>query len=354
MKTLLFTIEYPPFKGGVANYYGNLVDHWPEKDNIFVLNNNDNKLVKKWSFPKWLPACSALRKEIKKHKIDHIIVGHILPLGTIAYRFSLFRKTTYSVILHGMDFEYSQKSWRKRFLSKLILKNAKSIICVNSYTAYLVKKAVNNHEKIIVANPGAVKQPANTLAIKNIKEKYDLDNKITMLSVGRLVKRKGHDQIIKVMPEALKSVPGLHYYIAGDGPDRLYLENLAKDKQNITFLGKISDEDKLAWMESCDFFAMPSRNIDGDFEGFGIVYMEAAMAGKAVLAGESGGVKDAVQGGVTGILVDPQNSERIVNAIIKLAKEPETRNTLGKNALARAEKDFNWSDKIKKIYNAIN
>lgn len=354
MKTLLFTIEYPPFKGGVANYYGNLVDHWPEKENIFVLNNNDNQLIKKWAFPKWLPACRALKKEIEKNKIDHIIVGHILPLGTIAYYYTRFRKTTYSVVLHGMDFEYAQKSYRKRFISKLILKNAKNIICVNSYTAYLVKKIISDHDKIIVANPGIEQQAINEEAVKNIKNKYELENKVTMITVSRLVKRKGHDQIIKAMPEILKSVPNLHYYIIGDGPDRLYLEEKAQNFKNITFLGKISDEDRDAWMNACDFFAMPARNIEGDFEGFGIVYLEAARAKKAVIAGEAGGVKDAVQGGITGILVNPLNTEGITNAIIKLANEKDVRDTLGMNAFIRAEKDFRWEDKISKIHNAIN
>ncbi|MEK7097819.1 MAG: hypothetical protein AAB906_03165, partial [Patescibacteria group bacterium] len=71
MKILLFTLEYPPFWGGVANYYGNLVKNWPE--NISVLDNNDGKLIAGWlPFFRWLPLFFALSKAVKKEKIGHI------------------------------------------------------------------------------------------------------------------------------------------------------------------------------------------------------------------------------------------------------------------------------------------
>jgi phosphatidylinositol alpha-1,6-mannosyltransferase len=354
MKTLLFTIEYPPFKGGVANYYGNLVKYWPEADNIFVLDNNKNKLIKNFCFPKWLPACRQLKKTIKSRKIDHIIVGQVLPLGTIAYRVSLFSKVKYSIILHGMDFAFSQKTFRKRFLTKLILNKAEKIICANSYTANLLKETIKDPDKIVIVNPGISEKNIDHNLVKRIKDQYELEDKIVMFSLSRLVRRKGHDKIIKIMPELNQRIPNLRYFIAGEGPDRLYLEDLAKDNSNIKFLGKVNNEEKEAWLEVCDFFAMPSRNIEGDFEGFGIVYMEAAMHHKPSIAGESGGVKDAVQGGITGILINPENEEQIANAIIQLATKEDTRKTLGENAYQRAKKEFRWEDKIQKIFNAIN
>ncbi|MDP2754816.1 MAG: hypothetical protein Q8P40_10575, partial [Nitrospirota bacterium] len=76
MKVLLFTLEYPPFRGGVANYYGNLVKHYPKKDDIFVLHNNEGNLIKNWLLPKWLPAVWQLWRAVKKENIGHILVGH--------------------------------------------------------------------------------------------------------------------------------------------------------------------------------------------------------------------------------------------------------------------------------------
>ena len=354
MKTLIFTLEYPPFKGGIANYYENLVKFWPEHSEIFVLNNNENKLINKWLLPKWLPAFFALSHEISEKKIEHVIVGHILPLGTVTYLISRYKKISYSVVLHGMDFAFSQKSWRKKIMAKLILKNAKQIICSNSHVAYLVKNEISDQKKIIVANPGIEKQLVNESLVDDIRKKFNPENKTIMLSVSRLVKRKGYDKIIESMPAIIKHAPNLLYYIIGDGPDRKYLEEKATGMNNIFFLGKLNDEEKFAWLEVCDFFAMPSRDIEGDFEGFGIVYLEAAIAHKASLAGESGGVKDAVQGGITGILINPLDKRKITDAIIKLATEKETREMLGNNAFMRAEKDFRWPDKIGKIFKAIN
>jgi len=353
MKTLLFTIEYPPFKGGVANYYENLVKFWPEPDNISVLNNNEGKLLKKFIWPHWLPSFLALRREIKQKEIDHIIVGQLLPLGTVAWLLAKIYRKKYSVVLHGMDYAFAQKKWRKKILANLILKNSHTIICANSYVKYLVQKNLPKLTQIKIVNPGITTQSADQQIIQDLKQKYNLENKIIMLTISRLVKRKGQDQVIAAMPEINKHVPNLQYFIAGDGPDRIYLEEKAKDLKNVFFIGKISDEEKQAWLELCDFFTMPTRNIDGDFDGFGIVYLEAAMAHKPVIAGESGGVKDAVQGGITGILVNPLDTEKIANASIKLATEPETRKQLGDKAYERAQRDFRWEDKIKKIHSAI-
>lgn len=354
MKTLLFTLEYPPFKGGVANYYGNLVKFYPRPDELVVLDNNDNKLLRKWLFPRWYPACSALRKAIKKNKIKHVIVGNILPLGTIAMSNSIFRNIPYTVILHGMDFSFSQKTWRKRFLSKIILRRAKNIICANSYTADLVKKIVSNHDEIHVVNPGVNEVLGDQDRVEEIRKKYQLEDKRVMLTVGRLVKRKGQDMVLDCLPVVTKKVPNLVYVVAGDGPDKKYLEKKAEGQKNVLFLGKISEEDKQAWLALCDFFIMPSRNIKGDFEGFGIVYLEAAIHAKPVIGGQSGGVGDAVQNAVTGILVNPEDKDRLVDVITKLAIETDTRRLLGQNARERVVKNFRWEDKIEAIYKIVN
>lgn len=354
MKTLLFTIEYPPFKGGVANYYENLVSFWPEKDGIFVLNNNEGKLLKKFFWPHWLPSILALRREIKDKKIDHIIVGHLLPLGMVTYLLSKIYRKKYSVILHGMDFAFSQKKWRKKIITRIILNNAAQVICANSHVKYLVEKSLPKITNIKTANPGISEHPVDQQIVNDLIDKYDLNGKTIMLTISRLVKRKGQDKVIEALPEINKHVPNLKYFIAGDGPDRLYLEEKARGLNNVFFVGRISDEEKFAWLSLCDFFTMPTRDIDGDFDGFGIVYLEAAMAKKAVIAGESGGVKDAVQGGLTGILVNPLDTEKIANASIKLATEKQTRDQLGQNAYERAKRDFRWEDKIRKIFNAIN
>lgn len=366
MKTLLFTIEYPPFKGGVANVYGNLVKYWPrtalnasgeeESQFITVLHNNYQELVNPWSIPKWLPAVFRLKKRLKKDKIDHIIVGHILPLGTVAYYVSKLTKTPYTVFLHGMDFSYALKHPRKRKMAMKILMKAENIICANSYTSGLVKDFLKTeNEKIHIVNPGIEQEiPDVNERVREIRQKYSLDRKITLLSLGRLVKRKGFDMTIEAMKELSKTNNSVHYFLAGDGPDKKYIHDKAKGVANINFLGKIDDRDKWAWLKACDIFIMPSREETGDFEGFGVVYLEAGLAGKPVIAGDSGGVRDAVKGAITGILVDPEKIDRIAGSIILLAQDRALRVKLGEQARERILAEFNWEGQVKKVLKIIN
>ncbi len=363
-KTLLFTLEYPPFKGGVANYYDNIVKHWPNQGEISVLNNNDGKLINaRLPFLKWLPSVFELRGAVKKEKINHILVGHILPLGTVALLNKKLSGIPYSLILHGMDLTLALKSGRKRWLAKKILKNASNIICASSFTAGLAREVAGEKEagRVEVVNPGV----DNQLSIINyqlsieLKNKYNLSNKIILFSIGRLVKRKGFDKVIEAMPAILKEVPNLVYAIAGTGPDEEYLKSLFKNAPlikgdgGIIFLGKITDEEKWAWLDLCDIFTMPSRQIGDDFEGFGIVYLEASLFGKPIVAGRSGGVEDAVLDNETGILINPESTGEIANAIIKLSKDENLRKKLGETGKKRAEEEFNWGKQVKKIYDII-
>ena len=376
MKTLLFTLEYPPFKGGVANYYENIVKYWPDQKDISVLHNNNNNLIKNYLWPKWLSAIWQLWRTIKKQKIERVLVGHILPLGTVTYFVAKLTKIPYSVFLHGMDFTYALRSQRKKWLAKKILNNAKYIICGNSYTAELVKQFVGNkqEDKVGVVNPGIALTPLSaqagspspTISSRErgaiLKNKYNLQNKIVLFSIGRLVKRKGFDKVIEALPMVLKKTPNLVYVIAGAGPDEEYLKTSppapllirrGETGGRLIFLGKISDEEKWAWLNLCDIFVMPARNMDGDFEGFGIVYLEANLCNKPVIAGESGGVQDAVEDHVNGILVDPDNTEAIAEGILELALNQRLRQKLGEQGWRRAIERFNCERQARKIYNSV-
>ncbi|RLC37773.1 hypothetical protein DRH27_03525 [Candidatus Falkowbacteria bacterium] len=362
MNTLLFTLEYPPFKGGVANYYGNLVKNWPEPANIHVLNNENNKLIRRHIRPKWLLAIFVLWLDIYRKKINHILVGQVLPLGIVAYLVSKFTPVTYSLFFHGMDFNYALKTKRKKWITEKIIKKSSHIICASSYTAKLVKNFINSEmpEKIVVVNPGidpvalqalSLAEPKNK--IEELRLKHHLENKFILFTVGRLVKRKGQDMVIKAVNILNEKMPDLCYYIAGDGPDKDYLKDLAKNNSNIVFLGKITEEEKSAWLRVCGIFIMPSREIEGDFEGFGIVFLEAALAGKPVLAGRSGGIEDAVIDYETGILTDPGSVDDIAGGIVELKNSPMLRMELGENAIRRTVNEFSWNKQIIKIFSII-
>jgi len=361
MRTLLFTLEYPPFKGGVANYYGQVSRYWPIGETLLILDNNRGDLiVNRRAFLAWWPAIFTFGRKIKRSRINYVLVGQILPLGTIAWLWSWFRPFKYTVFLHGMDLAYALRGQRKRWLTKLILGRADKIIAANSYVAEKTREfQASLGDKIAIINPGigSGTPDVDPYDLRQIRKKYDLEDKIILFSLGRLVRRKGIDRTIKAitrLPENL--IQGVSYFIAGAGPKEDYLRGLvpAKFSKKIIFLGEISDEEKWAWLSLCDIFIMPSRDIKGDFEGFGIVYLEANLFSKPVIAGDSGGVRDAVVDGHNGLVINSEKTNEIKKAIVKLIENKELRLKLGRQGRERAIKKFNWEKQVQKIFNLIN
>ncbi|MFA5247848.1 MAG: glycosyltransferase family 4 protein [Patescibacteria group bacterium] len=402
MSYLLFTLEFPPQKGGVGKYYANLAKYWPD-GNFFVLADGQpqqddapnilrRKLLFKYIRPRWLLAlwqlyrlwgchsprtrgCGTLfAKFHSKNKVlhigfhspkgtmepptnKHVIVGQILPLGIATYFLSKIFKFKYSIILHGLDFSLSLK---KSKLTGKILNNAEKIICGNGYTASQVAK-FNRHlqDKISTVNPGIetvfIRHPQK---IKELKEKYSLNNKIVLFGLGRLVARKGFDKAIEAVAMISEKAPNLVLVIGGSGPEKENLEKKINSlpeeiKKKIILLGGISDKECWAWLELCDIFIMISRQIAGDYEGFGIVYLEAGLAGKPVIAGDSGGVRDAVFNGINGFLVNPENIESISEAILSLYENKSLRNELGAQGQRRVVETLTAKKQAEKIYNIL-
>jgi len=360
MKTLLFTMEYPPFRGGVANYYGNIAKYWPINESLIVLDNSKQELSSNQKLLSWLPAIFALNRKLDRSKIDYVLVGQILPLGTATLFASFFRPIKYGVFLHGMDFSWALKKFRKKWLSYLILRQADKILCANTYVLEkLTELWPLLAEKSQVFNPGIASgaPEADYKDINDLKNKYNLEGRTVLFSLGRLVKRKGFDKVIEalsIMPE--NKIQNLTYFIAGKGHREDYLKKLVPLRlaKKIIFLGALSDREKWAWLHLCDIFIMPSRDIAGDFEGFGIVYLEANLCGKPVIAGNSGGVKDAVIDGETGLMVNSDNLEAITDAINNLANDESWRKKLGETGRLRAINNFQWEKRASEIALFIN
>lgn len=356
MKILLITTEYPPFKGGVAHYYSHLIKYWPD-NNLTVLSNNNNELINpEAKILKWRKAFRELLRRARRKEFDYLLVGQILPLGLVAWPLSFLFNFRYAVFLHGLDFSLAVKGGRKRWLSRLILRRADSIISANSFVGRQAEEFIgHSKKKTIVINPGLGSVPtAETTTIDYLKKQYSLTDKKIVLSLGRLVRRKGFDYSL----QAFKKINNEDwiYVIVGKGPDEEYLKQTARElfgdnySQKIIFAGEASEAEKSAWMELFDIFLMPSRNIAGDYEGFGIVYLEANAYGKPVIAGRSGGVGDAVIDGLNGLLVDPDDIGDISRALTVLLSDGELRQRLGTAGKMRAITDFSWQHQAEKLY----
>ena len=167
-----------------------------------------------------------------------------------------------------------------------------------------------------------------------------------ILSVGRLSRRKGFDQIIRALPALLMhSGLDVHYVAIGIGEDRDYLVALAAElavQDRVHLLGHVAPEDLPRWYCAADLFAMPNREIDGDTEGFGMVFVEAAACGTTALAGEAGGTGAAVLHEQTGLRVDGADSEAVTQGLLRLLSDDELRQRVSEGARVRAHRELGW------------
>ena len=209
--------------------------------------------------------------------------------------------------------------------------------------------------KIIVVHPGPnlLAEEVSKFKIKETIQAYNLKDKKILLTVGRLVERKGQDTVISALPEIIKKVPDLKYLIVGTGPYQKTLARLVDQNQlgnYVKFINPSSENDLAALYQLCDVFIMPSRQLpSGDVEGFGIVYLEANSFGKPVIGGRSGGVPEAVIDGQTGILVDPTNIDQIAQQTIRLLTNQALAQRLGLQGLERVAEEFDWQAQTEKI-----
>src|SRR6056297_294864 len=365
-KTLLLTIDFPPQKGGVANYWKNLAEQMPS-DKFFVLAQAQAKdqyfdqkqnykifrrnLIssKKWFWPKWLPALFHLYKVVKKQNIKQVIVAHVLPMGTVAFIIKKIFKISYIVSVHGQDVAYATRKKSKKLLSGLIFKNAYYLMVNSQYTKNLVQESGFKIKKHLVVYPcpNVKNEKVTDPELEKFKSDNGLLNKKIILTVGRLVKRKGHDQVVKSLNLLKSKLNDFVYLIVGEGPELEKLKALVVEldlEKQVKFFQNIEDTDLPLFYWTAEVFVMPSRKLDsGDVEGFGIVYLEANLFGLPVIAGKSGGAVEAVENNVNGLVVDPLNGQEIYQALFKLLTDDSRAEELGEKGKFRAEQLFSWS-----------
>lgn len=360
MRTLLITADFPPKQGGAARYYSKLFKSFP-RGSLMILAEEDKKsdsfdagyphpIIRKHFFtaspklfPRWMSLFWFLDRIIRKYDIERICVGQVLPIGHVARIVKNFYGIPYYVFVHGMDIA-QEMNLRRKMSIKGILKNADGIITNSEFTKNLLCQYNVPLEKTCVITPcPGIAPPLNPPPSKG-------GNGEVILTVGRLVKRKGIDNLIKAFSELEHDDAILQ--IAGSGPEKENLEQLTRDlgiQDRVCFFDDPSDEKLSVLYAGCDIFALPARGIRGDIEGYGIVCLEANSFGKPVVASRAGGLTEAVINEETGLLVDPENIEDIARASKRLLDNPELRERLGLAGKARAEKDFKWEDRTKQL-----
>jgi len=249
---------------------------------------------------------------------------------------------------HGEDLVTASTSRELSSLTKWVYRRAAAAVANSRNTARLLLDIGVPKEKIEIVYPAVDASRFNPgVDGRHVRRRLSLhDDTVLLLSVGRLQRRKGHDVTLAALAQLGGKVPRWHYAIVGDGQERKRLEQLAADHgvaDRVTFVGEVDDEQLPAWYAASDIFIMPNRVDDGDIEGFGIVFLEAAATGRPVIGGDSGGVPEAVERDETGLLVDGTSPQAVADAIRALASAPHVRARLGQAGRDRVIQRFTWA-----------
>lgn len=271
-----------------------------------------------------------------------VVHAFLEPYSHVAYWLAKFTGKRYFVTAHGtfgvLPFSFP---FYKRYFHKRSFKGAEKIICVSHYTKKRIAEFGSFNFTVINngIDYGNFYQRETARAGK--RENF-------ILSVGALKHRKGYHVSIPAFANAKKTLSDLRYYIVGDQGDSTYfnqLKRLVSDlslEESIVFLSSISDKDLVGLYEKAKLFMLLSVSEGSNFEGFGLVYLEANAAGLPVIGSLDSGAEDAIKNGETGFLVPQNNPEAAADAIIKVFESNDAYEKMAENGLAWA-KEHDWS-----------
>jgi phosphatidylinositol alpha-1,6-mannosyltransferase len=276
-----------------------------------------------------------LKKIIRNEGITTAAFGAAAPLGLLSAGMKRAGVVRTVALTHGHEVW-----WAKVFPFNLLLRRIGSTVDVLTYLGEFTRSAISKgltakaQASMVKIAPGIDVEhfiPTDATVLRN---SLGLSDKKVIVSVGRLVHRKGQDHLIEAMPEILKSIPQAHLLLVGEGPYREHLQTLVKKhnlEASVIFIGRIQYKDLPTYICVGDIFAMPSRSrlMGLEVEGLGIVYLEASSCGLPVLAGDSGGAPDALVQNETGLVVNGTDDQQIATAAIKLLTDIELSKKMG-------------------------
>ena len=308
-----------------------------------------------------------MRRIIKERKIDSILCFHWRIFGPIGLLISKFSRVKFFLVGHGLelapyrDRPVKGQPWNialSNLLHNAVLKaeffvrganfrGAKAVFVPSEFTKKMILDLGVKDERIFVTNCGVDIQKFNPdRGCNGVRSGYGIEGKKVILSLGRLIRRKGVDMALQAMPRVLESVEDAVYLIVGQGEYERQLRRIAaKQKLNgqVIFAGYVPDYRIPDFYNACDLFLMPARECPGgDVEGFGIVFLEANACGKPVIGGRSGGVTEAVVDETSGLLVDPRSKDELSGAIIRLLTDKNLSKELGSRGRQRVVDNFTW------------
>jgi len=355
---LLVTNDFPPKVGGIQSYLWELWRRLPAEDIAVhttphagapVFDADQAFVVTRSREPVLLPTPTVVRRVrnlAERQGAELVVWDPALPVGHAGRRVG----RPYAVVLHGSEVTVPGRLPVARSMLARVLRGASLVICAGNYPAGEAERAAGCTLPTVVVPPGVDTdrfRPLDEAERASVRRELGLPvDAPLVVSVSRLVPRKGMDTLIRAAARLGRTEPDLVVAIAGSGRDRRRLEGLvASTGAPVRLLGRVPEELLPGLYGAGDVFAMLCRSRWGGLEqeGFGIVFLEAAAAGVPQVAGESGGAAEAVAHERTGLVMGrPDAVERVVRTLSDLLGDEKRRAEMGREARRRAEAEFSY------------
>ncbi len=386
MTTLLLAQDFPPMGGGIARLHGELARHFPRGELIVstpadrdapevdgTLGAVIDRLPIGARVTKTLPGLLLWSRRAaslaRQHRARFVHCGNVKPAGYPARWVFERVGVPYSLFLYGGDLLSEQHKMRhstfKRRTSRAIFGGAAVLIAISAWTRDLALTilgdlGLDGHgQRLRVVHlgtdPDRFKPGVNPA---ELRARFGLpdDKARWLLTVARLDPHKGVDTVIRALPAVVARFPDVYYAVAGSGAERASLEKLAHKNgvaDRVRFLGGVSERDLPALYNLASVYVGASRIANRiGVEGFGISLVEASACGIPVVAGNSGGIPDAVRDGETGFLVPPEDPAALADAITRLLADRDLAQRIGAAGRRAVETHYNW-DRVVRDLRAI-
>ena len=346
-RVALLTLDFPPQIGGVQQYLFELSRRVGRHCDLTVVLPRANPSHYKEEPFRVVSVPSAMPwhfgRVLAKLRPHLTVVGHTHP--RLLLPSALLSRGRYIALAHGNDFEAAQRRWHSAIFNRFLM-GARSLVTNSRANAQRLQELGLPAPEVIL--PGTDPHrftPSPAL---------DTGPPV-LLTVARLVSRKGVDTVLQAMPPLLELAPRLQYWVVGDGPARPGLEQLARDLRltdAVRFLSEegapIADSDMPGLYRRASIFVMPAREeYDGpdgaaSVEGFGIVYLEASASGLPVVAARSRGGAEAVLEGETGLLAPPDDPAALTQVLARLINDADLSQRMGRAGRRWVEREMNW------------
>ena len=370
---LLLTYDFPPIGGGIARWMSELAARYPAGSLVVSTGQHGDASDIDAGFPNRVDRLSIPSRRLRTIQgillwsrrvavlarstdAEFIWCGNIKPAAYPA-KWTMERTgTPFGILLHGGDLLILQhqvhQSAIKRKTATALLSSAAVLVANSEWTRDRALTLLSELE--IDAPPDRVRvvplgadhrffRPG--IDGREVRARYGLGEGRWLLSVARLTRHKGIDTALHALARLGARYPDLRYAVVGTGEDQEALEAEARQlgvADRVRFLNEVPDRDLPALYTSAEIYLGVSRLLEHRVEGFGIALAEASACGIPVIAGRSGGIPEAVRDDETGLLVDAERPEAVVEAVRRLLDDPALRARLGAAGRRVVETHFNW------------